>query len=121
MSEYDDLPAVERLGGAQVVAHDNDHHGQHMQGLAAVLGVKKVSVSTAVSKLEKRGLVDRFPCELDARAQHVVLTAKARATLAQKAVVYDALDSWVKEHKLETALDALAAALDQPKPTRPAV
>jgi hypothetical protein len=35
--------------------------------------------------------------------------------------VYDALDSWVKEHKLETALDALAAALDQPKPTRPAV
>jgi DNA-binding MarR family transcriptional regulator len=121
LSEYDDLPAVERLGGAQVVAHDDDHHGQHMQGLAAVLGVKKVSVSTAVSKLEKRGLVDRFPCELDARAQHVVLTAKARATLAQEAVVYDALDSWVKEHKLETALDALAAALDQPKPTRPAV
>jgi hypothetical protein len=61
--------------------------------------------------------VDHFLCELDAQAQHVVLTAKARAALAQEAVVYDALDSWVKEHKLETALDALAAALDQPKPT----
>jgi DNA-binding MarR family transcriptional regulator len=117
LSEYEYLRAVERLGGAQVVVHDDDHHGQHMQDLAAVLGVKKASVSTAVSKLEQRGLVDRFPCELDARAQHVVLTSKARAALAQEAVVYDALDSWVKEHKLETALDALAAALDQPKPT----
>jgi DNA-binding MarR family transcriptional regulator len=117
LSEYEYLRAVERLDGAQVVAHDHDPHGQHMQNLAAVLGVKKASVSTAVSKLEQRGLVDRFPCELDARAQHVVLTAKARVTLAQEAVVYDALDSWVKEHKLETALDALAAALDQPKPT----
>jgi DNA-binding MarR family transcriptional regulator len=119
LSEYEYLRAVERLGTTKAVAQDDDHHGQHMQDLAAVLGVKKASVSAAVSKLERRGLVDRYTCEQDARAQHVVLTAKARAALALEAVVYEALDSWVKEHKLETALDALAAALDQPKPTVP--
>ena len=121
LSEYEYLRAIERLGGAKVAAHDDDHHGQHMQDLAAVLGVKKASVSTAVSKLEQRGLVDRFTCQLDARAQHVVVTDKARDALAQEAVVYEALDSWVKEHKLESALDALAAAFDRPTPAdRPA-
>jgi len=116
LSEYEYLRAIERLGGAKVAAHEDDHHGQHMQDLAAVLGVKKASVSTAVSKLEQRGLVDRFPCQLDARAQHVVLTDKAHDALAQEAVVYEALDSWVKEHKLEGALDALAAAFDPAAP-----
>ena len=112
LSEYEYLQAIERLGGAQVAA-DDDHHGQHMQNLAAVLDVKKASVRTAVSKLEQRGLVDCFPCQLDARAQHVVLTDKARTALTQEAVVYEALNSWIKEHKLENALETLAAAFDQ--------
>ena len=76
-----------------MVAHDDDHHRPHMQDLAAVLSVKKASVRTAVSKLEPRRLVDHFPRELGARAQHVVLTAKAHAALAQETVMYDALDS----------------------------
>jgi len=87
-----------------------------MQDLAAVLGVKKASVSTAISKLERRGLVNRFPCKLDARAQHLVLTDTARSALAQEAMVYGQLDSWVQEHGLGDALEALAGALDQPAP-----
>ena len=117
IEQYEYLRAVERLGTTRAVARDGAHNHQHMQDLAAVLGVKKTSVSAAVSKLERRELADRHPCERDARAQHVILTAKARAALAQEEVVYDALNSWVKEHKFETALDALGAALDQPKPT----
>ena len=85
--------AVERPGSAQAVAHDDDHHRQYMQDLAAVLSVKKATVRTAGSKLAQRRLVDHFPRELDAQAQHVFLTAKARAALAQEAVMHDALDS----------------------------
>jgi DNA-binding MarR family transcriptional regulator len=116
LSEYEYLRAIERLDGAQVSTDDDDHHGQHMQDLAAVLGVKKASVSTAISKLERRGLVNRFPCKLDARAQHLVLTDTARSALAQEAMVYGQLDSWVQEHGLGDALEALAGALDQPAP-----
>lgn len=49
LSEYEHLRAVERPGGAQVVSHADDHHGPHIQDLAAVLSVKKASVRTAVS------------------------------------------------------------------------
>lgn len=119
-SEYEYLRAIERLDGAQVAASTDDHHGQHMQDLAAVLGVKKASVTAAISKLERRGLVKRFPCQIDARAQHVVLTDAACTALAQEAVVYESLGAWVKKHKLEKALDALAAALEHPTSQHPA-
>ena len=95
-SEYEYLRALERLDGAQVAksqvgtqAGDDGHDGHHLRDLTVVLGVRKASASVAVAKLEKRGLIQRFPCEFDARAQHFVLTKQAQSGLrAQEEAVY---------------------------------
>ncbi|WP_259781673.1 MarR family winged helix-turn-helix transcriptional regulator [Aestuariispira ectoiniformans] len=91
-SEYEYLRALQRLNGGQLANDgDEDHHGAHLNNLADILGVRKASASAAVAKLEKRGLVDRFPCQYDARAQHVVLTQKAEDALRYEAIVYEDL------------------------------
>lgn len=117
-SEYEYLRAIERLDGAQIAtmeasaAPDADsHHGHHLQDLVAVLGVQKASASAAIAKLEKRGLVERFPCQMDARAQHVMLTNKARLQLRAEEAVYK--DAATRIEKLLTPgeLEALTSAL----------
>ncbi|RED53998.1 MarR family winged helix-turn-helix transcriptional regulator [Aestuariispira insulae] len=91
-SEYEYLRGIERLDGDKIAktgSHsDVSDDGHHLQDLVAVLGVNKASASVAVAKLEKKGLVQRFPCQFDARAQHIVLTPLARACLTQEEVVY---------------------------------
>ncbi|SHG88502.1 DNA-binding transcriptional regulator, MarR family [Cognatishimia maritima] len=66
-----------------------DAHGQHLQDIVATLGVTKASASTMIAKLEGRGLVTRFQCQVDARAQHIVLTDAGRALMAQGEAVYE--------------------------------
>lgn len=76
-SEYEYLRAVERLNNMHIEgisAHENYQQGHHLQSIVALLGVQKASASTAIAKLEKRGLIERFPCQRDSRAQHVLLT-----------------------------------------------
>lgn len=95
-SEYEYLRGIERLDGDKVAktgsqrdaAGPHGDEGHHLQDLVAVLGVNKASASVAVAKLEKKGLVQRFPCQFDARAQHIVLTPLARACLTQEEAVY---------------------------------
>ena len=93
-SEYEYLRGIERLDGDKIARSEvmeAEDHGHHLQDLVAVLGVNKASASVAIGKLEKRGLVQRFPCRFDARAQHIVLTPLARACLSQEEVVYSDL------------------------------
>lgn len=91
-SDYEYLRALQRLNGAQLAQDSaDDHHGAHLNNLADVLGVRKASASAAVAKLEKRGLVERFPCQYDARAQHVVLTRKAEDALCYEVIAYEDL------------------------------
>ena len=115
-SEYEYLRAIERLDGAQVTIRDPDdgHAGQpghHLQDLVAVLGVQKASASVAIAKLEQRGLVKRFPCQRDARAQHVVLTDKARDHLRQEETVYRGAATKIERLLTPDELTALQATL----------
>jgi len=93
-SEYGYLRALERLDGAQIAksAESADaaggHHGHHLQDLVEVMGVQKASASAAVAKMEKSGFVERFACQFDARAQHIVLTKRGHDRLRDEQAVY---------------------------------
>lgn len=101
-SEYEYLRGIERLDGDMLARDDlgpEEDHGHHLQDIVAVLGVNKASASIAIGKLEKKGLVERFPCQYDARAQHILLTQQGRDSLRQEEVVYRDLI-----HRIETRL-----------------
>ncbi|WP_085899490.1 MarR family winged helix-turn-helix transcriptional regulator [Kiloniella majae] len=96
-SEYGYLRAIERLDGEKLANADegegcghSDGHGHHLQDIVELLKIKKASASVAITKLEKRGLIQRFQCQHDARAQHIVLTEKAREYLREEEAVYEA-------------------------------
>lgn len=78
-----------------------DAHGQHLQDIVAALGVAKPSASAMVGKLEGRGLVQRFQCKQDARAQHIVLTETGQALLATGLSVYEQLAERVTDDLLQ--------------------
>lgn len=86
LSEYDYLAAVQSEADRQRI---EDHHGQHLQDIVEVLGVTKASASAMITKLEKQGLVERFQCRMDARAQHIVLTSDGQIKLARGQKVYE--------------------------------
>ncbi|MDC0739274.1 MarR family transcriptional regulator [Cognatishimia sp. SS12] len=65
-----------------------DEHGQHLQDIVSALGVSKASASTMIAKLETRGLVRRFQCQMDDRAKHIVLTDEGRDLMAKGQAVY---------------------------------
>lgn len=116
-SEYAYLRALERLDGAQIAgtpeAGAADHHGHHLQDLAAVLGVNKASASAAVAKLEKRGLIARFRCQYDARAQHIVLTETARGCLRRAQTLYEATAARIEARLTPAEAAALTQALNK--------
>ncbi|WP_162938117.1 MarR family winged helix-turn-helix transcriptional regulator [Kiloniella sp. EL199] len=91
-SEYGYLRAIERLDGDKLAQGEgcrrSDGHGHHLQDIVELLKIKKASASVAVTKLEKRGLIERFQCQHDARAQHIVLTEKARKYLREEEAIY---------------------------------
>ena len=70
-SEFEYLSAIKQEEDRMRI---EDVHGQHLQDIVSALGVSKASASAMISKLEGRGLVSRFQCKMDARAQHIVLT-----------------------------------------------
>lgn len=67
---------------------EGDSHGQHLTDVVAAMGVQKASASAMVIKLEKRGLVERVPCQYDARAQHILLTEEGEKRLAAGRKLY---------------------------------
>lgn len=82
-----------------------DAHGQHLQDIVAALGVAKASASSMVVKLEGRGLVTRFQCRQDARAQHIILTGEGQALLATGLAVYETLAERITDNLLHTPED----------------
>ena len=70
--------------------------------LAAALDVDQMTVSGIVSRLEKRGLIDRYPDPNDSRAKLARLTPAGRALVTNAKNVGRAL--------YENALDGLSAA-----------
>ncbi len=86
-SEFEYLRAIKDQEAKKT---DRDYHGQHLQDVVDEMGVRKASASAMVLKLEERGLVVRFPCQYDARAQHIMLTEQGQNLLSSGEQIYEA-------------------------------
>ncbi len=86
-SEFEYLRAIHEREAEKVCC---DNHGHHLQDVVATLGIKKASASAMIVKLEKRGLVERLQCRMDARAQHIILTRKGVEFLRLGEQIYEA-------------------------------
>ncbi|MBC2858373.1 MarR family winged helix-turn-helix transcriptional regulator [Stappia sp. 28M-7] len=84
-SEFEYLRAIRAQERQKV---DENDHGQHLQDVVEAMGVRKASASAMVLKLEERGLVHRVPCQMDARAQHILITDEGAHLLRQGEEVY---------------------------------
>ena len=114
-SEFEYLSAIKEQEARQVASDD---HGQHLHDVVTEMGVKKASASAMVQKLEERGLVERVPCQYDARAQHILLTSDGQALLRRGRQIYRSaaeaiLRDWTPEQRT-----ALIAALEKLGPPR---
>ncbi|MEX3011288.1 MarR family winged helix-turn-helix transcriptional regulator [Hoeflea sp. TYP-13] len=107
-SEFEYLRAIKDREGEKVCG---DGHGQHLQDVVAAMGIRKASASAMIVKLEKRGLVERVPCRMDARAQHILLTEKGMEFLQLGEGIYEAaagaLRSEFMDRKLEGHVDTI--------------
>ncbi|WP_051213822.1 MarR family winged helix-turn-helix transcriptional regulator [Maritalea myrionectae] len=114
-SEFEYLSAVFEQAE---LSKDKDFHGQHLHDIVSAMGVNKASASAMMDKLEKRKLVKRKPCKKDARAQHIVLTAKGEELRLAGKAAYVALETAVGEVGL-TAEPTVAEATPAPTPKKP--
>lgn len=103
-SEYEYLRAIKEQESRKT---DKNDHGQHLQDVVVAMGVRKASASAMVLKLENRGLVKRIPCQMDARAQHILLTAEGQALLAAGRAVHEAATKALLEDLPEVQRAAL--------------
>lgn len=116
-SEYGYLRALERLDGAQIAESaesadpEGGQHGHHLQELVEVMGVQKASASAAMAKMEKNGFVVRFPCQFDARAQHIVLTENGHDRLREEQAVYDTVAAELEDRLTSQEAKTLKALL----------
>lgn len=88
-SEFEYLSAVYEQAE---LSKDKAFHGQHLHDIVRSMGVNKASASAMMDKLEKRKLVKRKACKKDARAQHIVLTAKGEELRIAGKAAYAALE-----------------------------
>lgn len=107
LAEYEYLRAI---GLQEQKKTDKDDHGQHLQHVVALMQVSKASASTMVLKLEAAGLVKRFPCQMDARAQHIVLTASGREKCLRGEAIFAAAAEVVLSGLSEGERSALEGA-----------
>lgn len=79
--------------------------GLSQQILADMLGRDRSAVTRMIDTLEKKGLVERKACPVDARVKHIFLSSKGRqikdkASQAASSAVCDALKGFNDEEKL---------------------
>lgn len=96
-SEFEYLGAI--LAQAHRKFEREGDHGQHLHDIVAELGVTKASASAMVGKLEGRGLLRRFPCMMDARAYHIILTDAGRDLLTSAMSIYEAVAEAANEEQ----------------------
>ncbi len=108
-SEYEYLRAIKDQESSKT---DKDDHGQHLQDVVDEMGVRKASASAMVLKLEDRGLVTRFPCQFDARAQHIVLTEQGQMLLSSGEAIYQSAAQALRAELSEDDLKALDASTE---------
>lgn len=107
-SEYEYLRAIK---DQEMRKTDKDDHGQHLQDVVAEMGVRKASASAMVVKLEERGLVQRVPCQYDARAQHILLTEAGQGLLWRGRGIYQQAAQALQAELTSRDIQELQAAL----------
>ncbi len=105
--------SIPKLGDPHISDPNSGDIGHHLQDLVALLKVRKASASVAIAKLEKRGLICRFACQYDARAQHIVLTDKGKESLRAEEVVYEAATARIENLLTPEELSALKSCLSK--------
>lgn len=112
-SEFEYLRAVHDRETEKVCC---ENHGQHLQDVVAALGIKKASASAMIVKLERRDLVERMPCRVDARAQHIILTKKGVEYLQLGEKIYEAAAGALRSEFASSNLDQRPATAASPTP-----
>lgn len=81
--------------------------------LAEALGWEKSRLSHQISRMEKRGMVERADCPTDARGSFVVLTTRGREAIAAAAPLHvDAVRRYLIDGLSPAQLDALVQIAD---------
>jgi DNA-binding MarR family transcriptional regulator len=111
-SELAYLRALDRLQDA-IPTENDDEDGPHMSELASALNVRNASASAMLKKLEAAGLTERVACRYDARAQHILLTPKARNALKLQRTSLARLASRMEDGLSPDERAALAALLNK--------
>lgn len=55
----------------------------HASAIAASIGVQRSSASSMLKKLMEKGLIERFTCQYDSRAHHILSTEAGREAYRQ--------------------------------------
>jgi len=114
-SEFEYLSAIFEQAE---LSKDKDFHGQHLHDIVRTMGVNKASASAMMDKLEKRKLVKRKPCKKDARAQHIVLTAKGEELRLAGKAAYSALETAAAELGIGATQSETIAVEPEAAPTK---
>lgn len=76
-------PAPLSLPDAMALSYLAREEAASITDMAAHFGIRKSSMSTKVSKLEKKGLIARSSCRFDRRSHTITLTPKAINLLSE--------------------------------------
>lgn len=100
-----------------------EHEGSLHRELASALGIQPAGVSGLVDRMEAGGLVLRKTSSVDARAQHIHVTAAGRRIAAKAAPVVRDMQAALTEGFTPAELDIVArflvAAADRDLPKGP--
>ena len=98
-----------------VLVHVSEAPGERVRArdLAEALAWEKSRLSHQISRMEKRGMVERADCPTDARGSFVVLTAQGREAITAAAPLHvDAVRRYLIDGLSPTQLDALVEIAD---------
>jgi DNA-binding MarR family transcriptional regulator len=81
--------------------------------IGSLLGIKKGNFAPVIANMQKQGLVKRTTSTVDARRQHLSLTAAGKKELARGKRLHDSLEAHLIEHLGKTTHDDLVNLLYQ--------
>lgn len=87
------------------------YEGCQQKEVAAGMSLKQSAVTGLISRMLKKGLVERSACELDGRAQRLFLSARGRAKLSEIFPLIEQLNSQLTQGFSAKEIDTVARFL----------
>jgi DNA-binding MarR family transcriptional regulator len=101
------LTPVEFALLATIVANPDAVFGE----IGDLLGIKKGNLAPLVARMQRRGMIKREASKIDARRQHLSLTAAGRKGFALGTKLHDALEAHLVKHLGQAVHDDLVKLL----------